>query len=319
MRILNRLKNTSSLILLMMLLSMSTGTHAACKTNVAGAGANSQIVTVYQQPIVVQRDLPVGSVIGTVDIPQSRPFELCNGLINGNYGSVTYELLLLTKTGVNSSYKTNVPGVGMVVPGFSSYPNTILTYYNNNTLVDISARKISLIKTGPIASGEITYQIIGKAYGDESVLGYTLYYKGASITQVGCSITTQNIRIPLEDVMVTSLTTVGQTANAKTFDVGLNCDAAARVNMKLIGTKNTDTSTAGVLQLSNAGGANVATGVGIQILYNGNPMVLNTNMVMKTSAGGQETFPFTAQYYQTKATPTTGSANATATLELTYQ
>jgi type 1 fimbria pilin len=48
-------------------------------------------------------------------------------------------------------------------------------------------------------------------------------------------------------------------------------------------------------------------------------MALNNNIVLKTSAGGQETFPFTAQYYQTKSSVTSGAANATATLNLTYQ
>ncbi|MNH37426.1 Fimbria adhesin protein precursor [compost metagenome] len=87
----------------------------------------------------------------------------------------------------------------------------------------------------------------------------------------------------------------------------------------MTGTQNTDTSTTGVLQLTNAGAANVAKGVGIQILYNNTPLALNNNIVLKTSAGGQETFPFVAQYYQTRNPVSTGSANATMTLNLTYQ
>jgi type 1 fimbria pilin len=40
---------------------------------------------------------------------------------------------------------------------------------------------------------------------------------------------------------------------------------------------------------------------------------------LKNSAGGQETFPITARYIQTKDKVTAGSANATATLNITYQ
>lgn len=119
--------------------------------------------------------------------------------------------------------------------------------------------------------------------------------------------------------MAANLTAIGNTAKPKEFNVGLTCDAGTRVNAMLTGVQNTDTSTAGVLQLTGAGSAEVASGVGIQILYNNTPLALNNNIVLKTSAGGQETFPFTAQYYQTKNTVKTGSANAIATLNITYQ
>lgn len=63
----------------------------------------------------------------------------------------------------------------------------------------------------------------------------------------------------------------------------------------------------------------MAKGVGVQLLYNGSPFILNNRIVLKRSSGGQETFPLTARYYQTKTAVTTGKANASATLDLTYQ
>ncbi|HDS5029757.1 fimbrial protein [Enterobacter kobei] len=57
----------------------------------------------------------------------------------------------------------------------------------------------------------------------------------------------------------------------------------------------------------------------MQIVYNGAPLMLNNRIVLKTSSGGQETFPLTARYYQTRTTVSTGTANASATLNLTYQ
>ncbi|MFM3052613.1 fimbrial protein, partial [Klebsiella quasipneumoniae] len=46
---------------------------------------------------------------------------------------------------------------------------------------------------------------------------------------------------------------------------------------------------------------------------------LGNNLVLKRTNGGQEMFPLTARYYQTNTTVTTGIANASATLSLTYQ
>jgi type 1 fimbria pilin len=142
---------------------------------------------------------------------------------------------------------------------------------------------------------------------------------GNSVNVLACSINTPNVQVPLDDVLAKDLTSVGSVAKPTEFDVGLNCDAGARVNVMLTGAQNTDTSVSGVLQLSGAGSAGVATGVGIQILYNNAPLALNNNLVLKTSDGGEEAFLFKAQYYQTKNSVTAGSANAVATLNLTYQ
>ncbi|HDE1997161.1 TPA: fimbrial protein, partial [Klebsiella quasipneumoniae] len=67
------------------------------------------------------------------------------------------------------------------------------------------------------------------------------------------------------------------------------------------------------------GSAGVAQGVGVQLVYNNTPLILGNNLVLKRTNGGQEMFPLTARYYQTNTTVTTGIANASATLSLTYQ
>jgi Fimbrial protein. len=104
-----------------------------------------------------------------------------------------------------------------------------------------------------------------------------------------------------------------------TQNLGLACDAGANINVTLQGIQNPDVSTTSVLALTGQGGADVATGVGVQLLYNGSPLVLNKLVTLKKSSGGQETFPIVARYYQTKKSVTTGKANASATLDLTYQ
>jgi type 1 fimbria pilin len=46
---------------------------------------------------------------------------------------------------------------------------------------------------------------------------------------------------------------------------------------------------------------------------------MNSRLFLRQSAGGQETLPLTARYYQTLTRVESGSANASATLNVTYQ
>ncbi|MDU7775121.1 MAG: fimbrial protein, partial [Citrobacter sp.] len=93
----------------------------------------------------------------------------------------------------------------------------------------------------------------------------------------------------------------------------------ANINVTLTGTQNPDTTDDSVLELSNQGDDKVAAGIGVQLLYNDTPLELNKMLNLKRSAGGQEPFPITARYIQTKDKVRAGQANATATLNLTYQ
>jgi len=146
-----------------------------------------------------------------------------------------------------------------------------------------------------------------------------LVINNITIVASTCTTSTTNIQITLDDILASKMNSVGSTYNPKNFNVGLNCDPGARVSATLRGNDNPDTSADGVLQLSNAGSDDVADGVGIQILSNSIPMPLDKLMPLKTFTGTQETLPFTVQYYQTKSEIKTGKANATATLEITYQ
>ena len=102
-----------------------------------------------------------------------------------------------------------------------------------------------------------------------------------------------------------------------TENLNINCDSGANINVTLNGTQNADSTDPSILALSP--GQSFATGVGVQLLYNNQPLVLNNLLNLKTSTGGQESFPITARYIQIKDTVTPGTANATATLNITYQ
>lgn len=183
---------------------------------------------------------------------------------------------------------------------------------------------MSFVKTGNIISGNVNTGVLGYAVGDGnlSLKAITVNLVGAKVTQVACSPTTQNLSFPIGNVPATNFSTTPGTIPAggqTTQNLGLSCDTGANINVSLSGTQNPDIANNSVLALTGQGSAGVASGVGVQILYNGTPLQLNNRIVLKQSSGGQETFPLTARYYQTKTAVTTGSANTSATLSITYQ
>lgn len=307
-------KNVS--IVFFLFISLMGSTHATCTFY-----APNRNIDMSMGDVTVQRDTPVGSTIATFvqNFTATSDYANCNG---------TQVLEEVYTNGwvpdASNVAPTNIPGVGIKI----SETGWTFNFSKTQTFSGPFSPKnwnftVQLIKTGAISTGVLpTGRYGGYRITSGSTSAFIWYLnvtRGATVTPLACSITTPTIQVPLVDVLGSTLNSVGTTANPKTFNLGLNCDAGAKVNVMMSGTQNTDTSTAGVLQLTNAGAASVAKGVGIQILYNNAPLALNSNIVLKTSTGGQETFPFVARYYQTKNPVSAGSANATATLNLTYQ
>ncbi|MBK5071718.1 fimbrial protein [Budviciaceae bacterium CWB-B4] len=275
--------------------------------------------------ITVQRDTPVGTVLKTVATSiDNQTFDSCTGN--------SYDRFVLTYPGAASTslsnvFSTNIPGIGIRVympDGAVWYytPSGSIRYFSGNTNgINYAPTYIDVVKIGPASSGTFTSGTIARQIDDSGAGGINIVLTGGSVVAVACSITTPNVNVPLDPVLASSFTGVNSTKGDKPFTIGLNCDAGARINASLSFDQNTDTSNTSVIKLTGAGSAGVATGVGIQLLYGSTPLQRNTNIVLKTSTGGQE-FPagsFTARYFQTRSTVTTGDANATATLNLTYQ
>uniref|UniRef100_UPI00292BC236 fimbrial protein n=1 Tax=unclassified Enterobacter TaxID=2608935 RepID=UPI00292BC236 len=155
---------------------------------------------------------------------------------------------------------------------------------------------------------------------DSSVLATEYFELGGTniINQLACSVSTSSLSFPIGNVPSEQFIAVGTVSQQiSTQNLGLNCDAGAAIKVTMTGIQSPDSSDPSILALST--GENTATGVGVQLLYGGKPLQLNQMLNLKNSAGGQETFPITARYIQTKDKVTAGSANATATLNITYQ
>ncbi|MDK9366332.1 MULTISPECIES: fimbrial protein [Lelliottia] len=281
--------------------------------------------------VVVQRDAPVGTIIfeGATQ-PVSDYADGCDTNVTLKF-SMTY--MSATKSAYGEHvYDTNVPGVGIIfatsgqAQTYFDNPANILNFnVGTGGVMNWDGGNIKYIKTGPIGSGTLAAGTLGEL----ALLGFDGAYHtaidfnmdAAVITSLACSITTPKLTFPLGTVPVSEFgETIGFTpVETNSQNLGLDCDADANINVQLSGTQNPDVSDASVLALNGQGTDGVASGLGVQLLYNDAPLKINESIVMKKSAGGQEMLPIVARYYQTKSTVMPGDASTSATLTLTYQ
>ncbi|MCU6398537.1 fimbrial protein [Enterobacter quasiroggenkampii] len=236
---------------------------------------------------------------------------------------------------------TNLKGVGVIIRARSSGTGTLSGYYNfpygswthgiyygnDGKKVEATAEvDIRFIATEKLGSGMITGMNLGDFYtlSKSSQAKYYLApvtFSSTNLIIAACSITTgSQMSFPLGDVSMTEFKGIGPvTTKTSTVNLGLDCDADANINVTLSGNQNPDSSDTSVLKLTNQGQQGVAQGVGVQLLYNDLPLEINKMITLKKSSGGQESFAFTARYYQNNNSPKPGQANATATLNVTYQ
>lgn len=304
--------------LLLILFCLSTQTYASCQSGISG---DYGIMNVTFGSVIVAKGTAIGDVLATQNTSItsvegcSEPWTL-RWVLN----------LFTTQSSIDGIYDTNVRGVGLKITGYGGVVMPFDTaegasVYSGGLMGPFI---IQLIKT---SSGSVDAGVlINGKLSTNSIVGVGEY---AEIDLVGinkiipepCSITTPNLVFPIGNVLAGSFgNTVGFTPpQTSTQNLGLDCDADANINVALNATQNPDVAETSVLALDNQGSAGTASGLGVQLLYNGSPLVINENIFLKKSAGGQETFPITARYYQTKPAVTVGEANTSATLQLTYQ
>jgi type 1 fimbria pilin len=313
------------LINIIFLLCVAAGlnsAHAGTCTTITPQESTLSIGT-----ITVQRDVAVGTVLF------SRNATLTGSYLTGctNPLMLGFSMRYLNATPStygNHVYNTNVNGIGVRFSSGNYFENPTNTFSYNaqSDYVEWWGGKIELIVTGPVASGSLTPGVLGVVMlqGSDGVYrdGLTTTLLDGTINVLACSITTPQLTFPIGDISAATFgSTVGTTpAGAQnTQNLGLNCDPGANVNVSLSGIQNPDVATTSVLALTGQGNTGTAKGVGVQLLYNGTPITLNTRLPLNVATGGQQAFPLTARYYQTQTTVEPGTANASATLNLTYQ
>jgi major type 1 subunit fimbrin (pilin) len=153
--------------------------------------------------------------------------------------------------------------------------------------------------------------ITGSALADTG----TIRFQG-TINGPTCSLSTSNITIPIGSVKKSTFTGVGS-ASSYSPNVAL---ISSGCNASLVSMTFTGTAAPGNANLFAVTGG--ATGVGIQLTKTGggqNAIPNSTTApVTFTPAASGAGYSFAARYMQTAATITTGAANATITVLITY-
>jgi len=307
---------TFGAFLLMVFWCASFNVFADC---VFADGQGPQTLNFSPNTVIAQKDLPVGAVIYSSSTGLGQKLLECDGSTNTNYYKMTY--LGGVTTAITHAYATNIPGVAIAVNLSWGYLDNPPSTDNTGTgAVHIPPISYTLYKTGDIQSGQFTAGQIG-TWSVSGITPVTINMNGGGVTQVACSVTTPNLTFPIGNVSKADFGTEPGFTPEKTStqNLGLDCDQSANINVTLNGQQNPDVSDPSVMALNNQGGTNTARGVGVQLLYDGKPLIINTRLALKTSSGGRESFPITARYYQTRNSVTVGEANSSATLTLTYQ
>lgn len=297
----------------------------------------SSSTVIFPAPITIQRDTPVGEVVATNTITTVIN---CDNAGNGAGWSWTVHPAAanvdLGPSSVSNVRLTNVSGIGIRwTNNNDNSPNEAI--WTRKSLNDTSGGRgirgngrtvftdrFELIKLGPVASvispsWTLAYGYFGNANNIDRgrLFGYTA--SGQSLKVVACSVYIDVISINMGDVRKTEFTGVGSSVREMPVKISLGCDANTKVNVTLSGTPHSS-GAAGVLALTPSATHPVATGVGLQLLYNNAAVTFGMPIAAGVAANsGAYSIPLTARYYQTAGTITEGQANSTATFTMSYR
>lgn len=307
---------------------------------------NTSSVTVNAGTFTVQRDAIIGTPISNLITGANNLLISCNTnhqTIGGiSLRSVTTLSQTFPSYNGNGVFSTGLNGVGTIMgtygttQGFGTINLNKYVPPNNSgaTIGGLGSPTSSmpftvfgknifqLIKTNnTISSGVINMKVAEMyATGTASFTSIPVYLIG-TVNVLACSVSTPNVNVTLPTVNVNSFTGVGNTLGDTPFSVLLQCDAGAKINATMNFTQDSDTTNQSVAAVTGKGGAGIASGVGIQLLYGGVPLNNNTQTLLKTTNGGLElpAGAFSVRYFQTRSTVQAGNANTTAMMTLTYQ
>lgn len=287
--------------------------------------------------------------------PSSGWARIYDGCTTDNFSNISMEgRVTLPSTGSSIDgfpiFATGVPGVGIIVqgrdrntspgvpgpsaPALGSDWTTIVKGWSTFWDSSFGARLVSTgdtIRTGTVTLGKIGEVRLAESGVTNAITPVNLMVGGSlSITSRTCSVSagSQNIAVPMGTVNRGAFTGIGSTAGGGNFTVHLeNCSTGLNLFMTFTDGNN-PANTSDVLTLTP--GALSANGIGIRITRQDNSQRVSYGadsalpgnpgqLSFGATTGAARDLAFSAAYVQTQAFVTGGTANAIATITMSYQ
>lgn len=344
--------NTMKKYLLLFLIFIVGVFGLTCNANATGCkyvnGYKVKTEMVNIGDVVAQRDIPVGTVIKRITstaLANQGNIIRCSGdapkvMLYSNSTFPTYQYQGITY------FSTGIEGIGLRMTSNSTYWQGV---WNGGRLpIRLTGGSCLWIHWdftdanefcgGSWGKGGVNFELVktaertgsGRIHApgtliEASIEGHLKAFRfnlmETTVNTIKCSVTTPVVNLNIGEVDINSFRRQPGAVSIQknTKSMGLMCDPGTNINVTVNGRQNSDTTDTSVLALTDQYGDGTAKGVGVQLLYNNVPLRLNQRIELKTSSGGQEMLPITARYFQTLNDVTTGEANASATMVLTYQ
>lgn len=230
-------------------------------------------------------------------------------------------------------YQTNIPGIGIAIYTSKDmqtlvpiqWPRYAERAEAGDVFVEQNYFRVKLIATGQqITSGTLIlygYEA-DRTFGSIRQFLLSFYPTLVQVEASGCDVETKDINVPLTPgggASINSLSQSGDTTNPVDFNIDLHCEVNTDFALKFTG------NTAGsedILALDNPDQADSAQGVGVQILFQNQPIAFNQSQQIWTTAQTEHfSVPFKAQVIRLydKSPLRGGNINATATFEMVYR
>lgn len=203
---------------------------------------------------------------------------------------------------------------------------------NTNPVVHLGAEiKVWYIATGRLQTG--SYSIPAEDIVRLDVETYLLpnladHVHGESFLRLeaanievnaqACKVLNSNLVVDMDTLNSYFLKGVGSSGPLKNFSIGLDCDAALKLEMN-VDAANAARAADGVVKLDAVAGA--ASGVGVQLLNKdgSTPIPLGQDYKLFETVEGQNSVDLSARYYQLDNVVKPGVANATVNYTFRYK
>ncbi|WP_296224463.1 fimbrial protein [Ralstonia sp. UBA689] len=301
---------------------------------------------VQPKAVIVQRDMPVNSLLAQVVSGATNAFRCSNDSPRLTYQEIGIKAFGTYVGDIDGKrvYKTNVEGIGYAVgiqavglcdgrqiwvdgADKGNVNHRVLCGVGGMFPVQPMTAKalINFYKTAEITGtgsvsmpGKIGSFILRNERTTWQSPESNISLGAFNVSATSCTVRKATMTVDMGPVTIGAFNGPGTSPSNKTkaFSIPLTCSKGASVNLQLDGAVHDPAQ--GMLKL-DAGGSS-ASGVAIQLLHDDQPVELAKRFKWRTAEGdGNYEIPLKARYVQVDNDITAGVANGSATFTLTYQ